>query len=299
MSFRTSLRAPRPALFIAALIAGCASTQAARPGRSPNTVLFGVIAYSGNQSGEMDASAIEAALAHRLNHGVTAVVFGDESSLAAALAQGVVDAAWMPPLAFLEARARTGVTPLVQSVRRGSVHYRSVVFSRADRGYTTLKDLHGVRVAWVDHHSAAGYLLPLSMIRSAGLSPGDLFAREDFLGDHAAVCRAVLDGSADVGATFADDHPDGTAPVVDGCVQTAGSEQAAKLAVLSTSRPVPNDVVAVRPDFPPALAGELTEAFLSFSRDGEGKSILSKVFKADAFGRSDLKELGFDAGSSQ
>ena len=85
----------------------------------------------------------------------------------------------------------------------------------------TIQDLKGLNVAWVEQTSAAGYLFPRAALLQAGLKPAELFKTETFVGDHAAVCKAVLDGKADVGATYADDRGE-NAMQIDGCVQSVG-----------------------------------------------------------------------------
>jgi hypothetical protein len=70
-------------------------------------------------------------------------------------------------------------------------------------------------------------LLARRMLLGAGFTDADL-ANAKFFGDHAAVCKAVLDGAADAGATFANDGRGG--PLA-GCAETEGAERAALLAL--------------------------------------------------------------------
>src|SRR5690606_22887364 len=51
--------------------------------------------------------------------------------------------------------------------------------------------------------SAGGYIFPRVALAGHGIDPNGLFTSETFLSSHGAVARAVFDGSADVGATFA------------------------------------------------------------------------------------------------
>jgi phosphonate transport system substrate-binding protein len=273
-------------------IAGCATTPAKPDAHPSGSLVFGIAAYAGSQPGEKDAAALEAALSHRLQSPWTVVVFGDESSLASALAEGSVDAAWMPPLSFVEARSRGAVLPVAKVTRGGFSHYRSAIFARADSGVSALSDLKGSTVAWVDHRSAAGYLFPLAMLQRAKLKPSELFSKEEFVGDHAAVCRAVLEGKAKAGATFVDDRPAGAPIRIDGCAQALGDEEAAKLSIISISKPIPNDVVAVRPGCSPEVATSLKDALVSLATDDAGRKILAAVFKADGFADASVEEFG-------
>jgi phosphate/phosphite/phosphonate ABC transporter binding protein len=262
-------------------------------------VQFGIVAYGGAQVSADDAKKLETVLSSRVGQSLAVRVFQDESALATALARGELDAAWMPPLAFVAARAHSEVKPLAKVMRHGFGDYRSVIFTRLDRGVGTLDDLKGGTMAWVDKRSATGYLFPLAMLQRAGLKPSELFANELFAGDHAAVCRAVLDGTAVAGATFADERPRGEPIQIDGCLQSLGPADAAKLVIVQVSKPIPNDVVAVRAGCPTELASGLKNTFLLLSIDAEGKQLLSSVFKADSFADASIEEFGFASEAAQ
>jgi phosphonate transport system substrate-binding protein len=277
-----------------ALAGGCATFSSDSSGRpADGAVSFGIVAYGGNRLGEADAKALESALTTRLGQPVSVRIYEDETAAAAGLGRGEVDAAWMPPLAFVGARAHGAVAPIVKALRHGIGHYRSVIFARADKGPITLDDLKGTTIAWVDRRSASGYVFALEMLERAGYKPQELFKQELFAGDHAAVCRAVLDGKADAGATFADDRPAGEQVQIDGCVQAVGVAEAAQLHIIRLSKPIPNDVIAVRPGCPRELAAALKNMFLLLSADAAGKAILSSVFKADAFVEANMAEFRF------
>jgi phosphate/phosphite/phosphonate ABC transporter binding protein len=287
-----------PSYSVLLTLCACATSQTTTTARPAGGLLFGMTAYAGSQPGEADASALEAALSRGAQRPVSVVIFSDESSLANALVRGGVDAAWMPPLAFVEARSRGEVAPLVKVTRRGLGYYRSVIFARADDRISSLAGLQGKTMAWVDHRSAAGYLFPLAMLPRAKLKPAELFGKEEFVGDHAAVCRAVLEGRADAGATFADDRKDGSAPQIDGCVQALGGEAASKLAILAISKPIPNDVVAIRPGCPTGTASIVKTTLLGLADDATGKAVLGSVFKADGFMDASVEDFGFATGAA-
>lgn len=261
-------------------------------------VSFGLTGYAGAASARSDSAALRAYLSEKLGRTVTTRVFKDYESLASAVAAGEVDVAWMQPLALVAAKRKGAVTPLVKAVRHGLPFYRGVLFTKADQKGEGLKSLEGLRVAWVDAHSAAGYLFPRAALVRAGLKPASFFASESFAGDHDAVCRAVLEGKADVGATFADDRPDGQKMLVDGCVQSVGAEAASGLKIVSTSAPIPNDAIAVRPGLASAEVARLRSVFLGLSGNEDGRSLLGRVFKSEGFvevGPSDFEPVEFAA----
>lgn len=123
--------------------------------------------------------------------------------LAQAVTAGSVELAWTPPLVAAGLVESSAAHVVVVSRRDNSAQYRAVIFARLDSGIRGPADLRGKHMAWVDASSASGYVVPAVWLRTNGFPAEDLFARESFLGTHGAVVRAVLEGRADAGATFA------------------------------------------------------------------------------------------------
>jgi phosphonate transport system substrate-binding protein len=91
------------------------------------------------------------------------------------LVDGRVDVAWNSPLAWVRARrlaAARGATLTPVTMRDTDCDLRSVIVVRADSPVTSLADLAGRVVATGAVDSPQATLLPLSLLRSAGLTPG-------------------------------------------------------------------------------------------------------------------------------
>jgi len=91
------------------------------------------------------------------------------------LVDGRIDVAWNSPLAWVRARrlaAARGVPLTPVTMRDTDCDLRSVVVVRADSPVTALADLAGRIVATGAVDSPQATLLPLSLLRSAGLTPG-------------------------------------------------------------------------------------------------------------------------------
>jgi serine/threonine-protein kinase len=204
------------------------------------------------------------------------------AGLVDALVEGVVDAAWLPPVAYARARRLGRVQPLLTFQREGRAAYASALIARAERaaGAASLEDaLRGARVAWVHVWSAAGYLVPRGTLRARGLEPERLFASQALLGSHAAVLRAVVRGQADVGAV-------GCALDAAGRLQDAPWLNRGALAVLALSAPIPGDVICVGPHVTPAEAAALTAAFVGIAAAGAREGVLARVFRAAGVGNA-------------
>ena len=91
------------------------------------------------------------------------------------LVDGRIDVAWNSPLAWVRARrlaAAHGVTLTPVTMRDTDCDLRSVIAVRADSPITSIADLAGRVVATGAVDSPQATLLPLSLLRSAGLVPG-------------------------------------------------------------------------------------------------------------------------------
>src|SRR5204863_7068312 len=86
----------------------------------------------------------------------------DYATLAARVRDGSIDIAWLPPIVLLRVgQAATPIVSLVRSERSGSGGgFETALVVRADSTIHTVEGLRGMRAAWVDEWSAAGYVIP-------------------------------------------------------------------------------------------------------------------------------------------
>jgi ABC-type phosphate/phosphonate transport system substrate-binding protein len=102
------------------------------------------------------------------------------------LVEGRIDVAWNSPLAWVRARrlaAARGAALTPVTMRDTDCDLRSVIAVRADSPVTSVGDLAGRVVATGAVDSPQATLLPLSLLRSAGLVPGaDLAVRRFDIG---------------------------------------------------------------------------------------------------------------------
>jgi phosphonate transport system substrate-binding protein len=121
------------------------------------------------------------------------------------LVDGRIDVAWNSPLAWVRARrlaAARGVALSPVTMRDTDCDLRSVVVVRADSPAVGLADLSGRVVATGAVDSPQATLLPLSLLRAAGLTPGtDVRVRRfdigvglhgDHIGGERAAARALF-----------------------------------------------------------------------------------------------------------
>lgn len=209
-------------------------------------------------------------------------------ALVQAYASGDVNLVWSSPSLALVAPELRGAIPLVTSVREGQAHYHGVLFVRADSPIKSPLQLRGTRAAWVAPTSAAGYIFPRVALAGNGIDPGGLYASERFLGSHGAVVRAVWEGDADVGATFAVfEHGDASRAMVRSGYLEAGHPE---MRVLLATPPIPADLFLVSPSLHLAFEGGLPDIMRALAR--EVPDAVHHVFGADDFADCDERQLG-------
>jgi len=103
------------------------------------------------------------------------VLYSNYERQVADLVDGRIDVAWNSPLAWVRARrlaAARGAALTPVTMRDTDCDLRSVIVVRADSPVTSVGDLAGRVVASGAVDSPQATLLPLSLLRSAGLVPG-------------------------------------------------------------------------------------------------------------------------------
>jgi len=103
------------------------------------------------------------------------VLYSNYERQVADLVDGRIDVAWNSPLAWVRARrlaAARGAALTPVTMRDTDCDLRSVIVVRADSPATSVGDLAGRVVATGAVDSPQATLLPLSLLRSAGLVPG-------------------------------------------------------------------------------------------------------------------------------
>ena len=246
---------------------------------------LGLSAPFGAERAQADGAAVAAALSQSLGKPVTFSVL-PPSELSAKLAAGELDIGWLTAMEYVAAAKTSNnkVQPVVKALHAGLPFYRSVLFtSKKNKLITTPADLKGKKIALIADSSSAGYVLPRQMLMNAGLTEAQINAQTTFVANHGEVCRAVLEGKADAGATVSNDK---AGKLIAGCAETMGKD-AVDLKVLSTSDPIPNDVFALRPDSTPEEFAALRAALIDLDKSNAGQKLLNDSLHADGFTAAD------------
>lgn len=277
------------AVVVAVLAFACSSTPEGADG-ADGALSFGVTTPTGDANAQQHVDGIARALADAIGRPVTGRVFGSYEALSDAIAAGEVDLAWMPPLTYVRAARKAEVVPLRKATRNGNPAYKAVIFTRADKSYGSPGDLSGAKMAWVSPSSSSGYLFPKALLIEAGVQPDTFLGAQEFLGDHEAVCKAVLEGRADAGATFTDDVSVGSPAEVTAC-RTVLPADGAKLKVLTATDPVPADVIVARAGLSDGARRSVSDALDKLALQGDFKKTIGDLFHADGLVPADKKDF--------
>jgi len=199
--------------------------------------------------------------------------------LAAAIRDGEVGLAWLPPVPTIELENRGVASVLAIPARRGATTYHAAFITRRG-GPKTLAELRGRRAAWVQRDSAAGYLVPRMHLAAQGFDVLRFFSRELFVHSHSGVMDAVLSGEADVGATFCIvDASSGK--VLRSGWQDEHGQSIRPLEALATMGPIPNDALVAASALPANARLALTRWLLSL--EGPAKAIFEGMLGSGDF----------------
>jgi phosphonate transport system substrate-binding protein len=232
----------------------------------------------GDQRAALDALCAELRL--MLGRRVIGACLDSYAALTSELEKDRVQFAWMPPVLMVLTDEQIPLRPLLCAVRDDRTVYSSVLFVDADKPYQQIEDLRGKTVAWVDTTSAAGYIYPRLHLAAYGVDPNKLFGHELFLGSHPEVVRAVFDGRADLGATYAEMPVEGQPVRRAGFCDVAPDRQGR---VLEWTRPIPNDLLVAHSSVPAAEYRAFSRAILALGKREEGRKLLFGAFHAERF----------------
>ncbi|HOU54091.1 MAG TPA: PhnD/SsuA/transferrin family substrate-binding protein [Myxococcota bacterium] len=289
MRGRAGLRPVGIALWLS-LVAASACTEAPRPLPVPRPVpspapacdrttvapaefRFGVLASVVRSVPDLDD--LGSWIGARIGIPARVEVLDRYEDLGSRMLQGTLEAAMLPPLEYIRTHDRNPcIAARLTSVVGGSVRYSSFLVARKDSRIRRLEDLRGARGAFVSPDSASGWLFAWRRLQEAGMDPWKDLAEVRFVGSHAAVIEAVLEGKSDVGATF-------DAAIV--AAQQVGWDTAS-LSLVALGGRIPYDAVVVSPEVPAPLAESFLQALSVLdTTTPEGRRVLAALVHYDGF----------------
>lgn len=204
-------------------------------------------------------------LAHYLSEEVgipvTIEVAKDYATHLQQVGEDKLDIAFMGGNTYVVMVDKYGKRPLLARYEiHGVPHFHSMIIVREDSPLEKLADLKGKRVAFGSPHSTLSTLVPLYMLKEAGISLDKL--TYDFLSSHENVVYGVLFGEYAAGAMAEELFFE---------YQNQGIKALAKSPEVSTH------VFITRKDLPKDLRAKLQQALLNLKNHPQGKTVLQAI----------------------
>lgn len=245
-------------------------------------IRFGLVPTSGDARTHSMIDSLVAMLSKETSLAIEPMVATSPEELATALATGQVQFAWTSPTLLLLSSALSSVIPLLSSVRQSVAFFHAILFVRDDSKIATIEDLAGKHAAWVAKTSAAGYIVPRISLTRQGLDPTKLFGKESLLQSHGAVAHAVIEGRADVGATFGVfEGGDPEKPLVNSGYRPAIGEHGVR--IIDAAGPIPSDMIVAMPSMSIGERAVLARAMTKLATHAEGGPIIRAIIGAESF----------------
>jgi phosphonate transport system substrate-binding protein len=194
------------------------------------------------------------------------VLFSSYEAQVEALFARQIDIAWNTNVAYVRCEQRAGGGCVLLGMRNSDIDFETRLIARSDSGVKSPADLKGKRLAIGSADSAQAAIVPLHVLRQAGLDPErdlTLIRFDVDVGKHGdtgtselEVLKTLHEGGADAGMVG---HTTWLRLVAEGAVNTALLES------VWTSPPYDHCNFTALPDFDTELAQRWSAALLSMS----------------------------------
>ena len=218
---------------------------------------------------------------------------------------------FIPALGYVMGNELCGIDVAFKANRYGNSVYWAQFLVPRDSDIKSLADLDGKKWGYTEPASTSGYMVPLVMLKDAGITPGESVET----GGHPQAVKAVYNGEVDFSTTYYSpplkpegepawkegDPPDIPDDLVASCAPTSDGKQlmcddwtvldaranirteapdvVQKVRILTISPPIPNDTLSFGPEFPADLRQKIEAALLAFSKtEAWSQSIGSQDF---------------------
>ncbi len=256
------------------------------PETIPEEIILGFNPAENAQALQTSADALARELSARIQLPVRAYVTLDYTALVEATRSGQVHFAWFTPAPLILAEQQFGAQVILTQVRRGSPSYYSAIVVRENSGITSLEQLRGKTIAWVDPQSTSGFVIPRYLMLERGMDPQHFFRQQVFAGGHDAAVLAVYNGQVDAAAVWAEPPSDGGGA----WTRFLRNRPPPRLRPILYSPPVPSDAVGVHPDFlrtHPILVRNVRSSLLAMGQTEAGRALLRRLNSTDGFVAAD------------
>ncbi len=173
--------------------------------------------------------------------------------------------------AAITAADRGCAYPALVATRYGSPTYTGQIIAGADSGVTSVADIKGKTFCATDETSTSGWIIPMIMMRAAGINT-ETDIEIVWAGSHDAAVLGVYNGDCDAGACYVDARTG---------VEDEFPDVMDKVLQVEVSVEIPNDGVQFVKDFPEDVKQQLVDALLKIIETEEGKQAMADAYEWD------------------
>jgi phosphonate transport system substrate-binding protein len=197
-----------------------------------------------------------------------------------------MDGAFFGGFTTVLAMEKLSVEPIARATNLdGSSTVQTYIFVRKDSAIKTVKDMKGMRMAFVDRAAVSGYLFVASLLKENGVKDIDHYFKEYFFtGSNDSAVYSVLDNRADIGTA--------KSRIYNRLIKKDPTIKN-ELTVIATSPSFPDTILCIKKDMPSGTKAKIKEILLDMDRDAEGKDVLRKLeaLKFVPTGKDDLQPI--------
>lgn len=223
--------------------------------KSENEITIGINPFTSPADIKKMYVPILERLLNKINLIPRIIIVKDYDALSEQIKKGIIDIGWFSPFAYVIAKNKANVTPLVTPRVHGKTYYNGYIIANKKSGIKTLEDLKNKSFAYVDKNSASGYLYARHILKESKMNPDKMFSNISFVGSHDNVINGVLNGSFDAGATYNE--------ALDKAKENGVNID--DLIVISMTDNIQKDAIAVNPNMSLDRIDDIKNAFVNFN----------------------------------
>ena len=234
-------------------------------------LIFATPPYWGRENTEKGFIAFVAYIGESVSREVVLVILKDYEMLKKRTAAGDIDIGFYGPTLYIEAKEAWPQLKYIATVilkETGRPYYYSYLISKTGTNLSNIESLRDKSFAFGSRESTSGYMYPRAWMEENGLNPCEYFSTVVFLGSHARVIDAIVQGEIDAGVVS-------PTPMIQ-----AENERGVQFNRIRKFGPIPNSLLAVNPgisdetitdvisalsDLPPAVTDVREFAFSGFT----------------------------------
>lgn len=214
---------------------------------------------------------------------VRVTVASDYAAVIEALRNRTADLAFVHPVGYVIATREAKASILVRNLWHGKASFTSRIYVRKESKLTTLEQLRGKTMAFVDPASSSGYTYPMVLLIQRGLvqnrDPRTFFREVMFAGSHDAAMRALLNGHVDAIASFDMAREQ----------YLKDPAERERIAWVAETPPIPEAGIAARAGLEPAVRDRLRAALLQIRAPAHA-ALLKRLYDIDGFEPADDRD---------